>query len=317
MILLNVDSLHVSYSGIPTVKDICFSINTGEIVGLVGESGCGKSTLLRSIMLLMEENSFIEQGLIEFEGNDLTQLSEKELRLIRGKDIVMVFQNAALASNPLHKIGHQFYETINSHAGKTSKKECDVKAEKILNRLKFQDPKRILKSYPFELSGGMNQRVALAVAMLLNPKLILADEPTSALDVTVQAQVIKQMRELRDTHQTAMLVATHNMGVVAQLCDKVGVLYAGRIVEWGSVTDILQEPKHPYTKALISSIPEMNGEDPIGIPGAPKEFTKEDTGCGFAPRCTMARDTCFNITPEKVLISQEHWALCPYCKEEA
>ena len=265
MKLLNVDSLSVSYSHIPTVKDISFSISPGEIVGLVGESGCGKSTLLRTLMMLMEENCQIDKGAVFFEETDLTKLSEKELRLLRGKDIVMIFQNAALSSNPLHKIGHQFYETITSHSGKMSKKECYAKAEDILKKLKFKEPKRILNSYPFELSGGMNQRVALALAILMNPKLILADEPTSALDVTVQAQVIKQMRQLRESYHTAMLVVTHNMGVVAQLCDKVGVLYAGRIVEWGSVEDILEHPKHPYTQALISAIPEMNGEDPTGI----------------------------------------------------
>ena len=162
----------------------------------------------------------------------------------------------------------------------------------------------------------MNQRVALALAILMNPKLILADEPTSALDVTVQAQVIKQMRQLREAYRTAMLVVTHNMGVVAQLCDKVGVLYAGRIVEWGSVKDILEYPKHPYTQALISAIPEMNGEDPTGIPGSPKEFTKEEIGCDFAPRCTKAKENCACVVPEKVVLSDEHWALCPYCREE-
>ncbi len=162
----------------------------------------------------------------------------------------------------------------------------------------------------------MNQRVALALAILMNPKLILADEPTSALDVTVQAQVIKQMRQLRESYHTAMLVVTHNMGVVAQLCDKVGVLYAGRIVEWGSVEDILEHPKHPYTQALISAIPEMNGEDPTGIPGSPKEFTKEEIGCDFAPRCTKAKENCACVVPEKVVLSDEHWALCPYCREE-
>ena len=316
MKLLNVDSLSVSYSHIPTVKDISFSISPGEIVGLVGESGCGKSTLLRTLMMLMEENCQIDKGAVFFEETDLTKLSEKELRLLRGKDIVMIFQNAALSSNPLHKIGHQFYETITSHSEKMSKKECYAKAEDILKKLKFKEPKRILNSYPFELSGGMNQRVALALAILMNPKLILADEPTSALDVTVQAQVIKQMRQLRESYHTAMLVVTHNMGVVAQLCDKVGVLYAGRIVEWGSVEDILEHPKHPYTQALISAIPEMNGEDPTGIPGSPKEFTKEEIGCDFAPRCTKAKENCACVVPEKVVLSDEHWALCPYCREE-
>ena len=215
MKLLNVDSLSVSYSHIPTVKDISFSVRSGEIVGLVGESGCGKSTLLRTLMMLMEENCQIDKGAVFFEETDLTKLSEKELRLLRGKDIVMIFQNAALSSNPLHKIGHQFYETITSHSGKISKKECYAKAEDILKKLKFKEPKRILNSYPFELSGGMNQRVALALAILMNPKLILADEPTGNLDSASSKEILQILKSMHEQGKTVILI-THDNGIAAQ-----------------------------------------------------------------------------------------------------
>ena len=255
MKLLNVDSLSVSYSHIPTVKDISFSISPGEIVGLVGESGCGKSTLLRTLMMLMEENCQIDKGAVFFEETDLTKLSEKELRLLRGKDIVMIFQNAALSSNPLHKIGHQFYETITSHSGKMSKKECYAKAEDILKKLKFKEPKRILNSYPFELSGGMCQRIMIAMAIVSNADLLIADEPTTALDLTVQAVVLNEIKKLRDAGMSIMLI-THDLGIVAQMADYVYVMNDGKIVESGNVFDIFDHPQHEYTKTLLGAAEE-------------------------------------------------------------
>ena len=299
MKLLEVENLTVQYPGSanPACK-VSFQVESGELLGIAGASGAGKSTAMLALMGILPEQ---------------VQITSEKLKQHGTK--AMIFQDASASLNPLVRVGKQLTETILAHQRCTGK-EARERAETLLDEVGIQDPGQRMKQYPFELSGGMNQRVALALAILMNPKLILADEPTSALDVTVQAQVIKQMRQLRESYHTAMLVVTHNMGVVAQLCDKVGVLYAGRIVEWGSVEDILEHPKHPYTQALISAIPEMNGEDPTGIPGSPKEFTKEEIGCDFAPRCTKAKENCACVVPEKVVLSDEHWALCPYCREE-
>ena len=245
--LLEVEDLQAGYAQVPVVKGIRLSLREGEIAGIVGESGCGKSTFLRSLMVLDGRQNILG-GSIRFAGTDLLSLSEEELRRIRGKDMVMIFQNAARASDPLKTIGHQFYETMRSHCGKVSKKECWQKAEAVLQQLHFPDPHRVLKSYSFELSGGMNQRAAIALALLLGPRLMLADEPTSALDVTAQAQVIKQMQALRETTRTAILLVTHNIGVVAQLCDQVGVMYAGRLVEWGTVRRCWSPPRIPIPR---------------------------------------------------------------------
>lgn len=312
--MLEIQQLQVSYGGTPIVKDVSLCLAPGQIAGLVGESGCGKSTFLRAVMMLLDDTAHLDGGSILFEGQDLTTLSQKQLRSLRGHEIVMVFQNAALASDPMKRVRHQFYETMSCHQSGVSKKDCYAHAESLLETLHFPDPKRVMKSYPFELSGGMNQRVALAVAMANHPKLILADEPTSALDVTVQAQVVKRMRELRDQFGTAMLVVTHNMGVVAQLCDFVGVMYAGRIVEWGTVSEVLGNPRHPYTCALIRAIPDMSGADPVGIPGAPPDFLCPEPGCDFAPRCSRAREQCRQEVPSRCGFSNTHWALCPYAE---
>lgn len=309
--MLKIQELSVSYGETAIVKEISLSLQEGQIAGLVGESGCGKSTFLRAVMLLLDGDARISGGSIDFQGQELTQLSAEELRRLRGKDIAMVFQNAALAADPVRRVRHQFYETMTSHHGKMPKQDCYARAEELLRALHFLDPQRVLKSYPFELSGGMNQRVALAVAMVNQPKLILADEPTSALDVTVQAQVVGRMKELRDRFGTAMLVVTHNMGVVAQLCDFVGVMYGGRMVEWGTVPEVLEQPGHAYTKALLDAIPDMSGAAPVGIPGMPPDFTDPQPGCDFAPRCTHASAHCREHLPDKHTLSDTHWALCP------
>ena len=319
-VILKVNGLKTYFyqaSGISKAVDgVSFSLRQGTTMGIVGESGSGKSVTSASVMRLMpSKTGKIVDGSIIFDGVDIRNLSEAQMEKFRGDECCMIFQNPMTSLDPVFKIGHQMVEMIREHE-KISKKDAWAKAVEALKLVGIPEAEKRMDAYPHELSGGMNQRVALALAILMNPKLILADEPTSALDVTVQAQVIKQMRQLRESYHTAMLVVTHNMGVVAQLCDKVGVLYAGRIVEWGSVEDILEHPKHPYTQALISAIPEMNGEDPTGIPGSPKEFTKEEIGCDFAPRCTKAKENCACVVPEKVVLSDEHWALCPYCREE-
>lgn len=262
--MLEVKNLCVSYGKIPTVKDVSFVVPGGQIVGLVGESGSGKSTVSHSILGLLPRSGEITSGEILLQGENLTHLNRKEWKNIRGSRISMIFQHPERSMDPVFTIGAQFCECMNAVRG-TNKKDALKRAEKLLRDLHFEDPERVLKSYPFELSGGMCQRVAIAMAMANNPGLLLADEPTSALDVTVQAQTIDVMMELREKYGTSILLVTHNMGVLAKMADMVGVMYRGELVEWGTRTEILKSPAHPYTRALIGAIPSMNGKLPESI----------------------------------------------------
>lgn len=315
--MLRIDNLCVSYANKPILKHIDLSVAEGEIVGIVGESGCGKSTLLSAVMQLLDANARIDQGKVGFQERDLITLGREELRQLRGKEISMIFQNATLAMDAVRTIGSQFYETVEAHQPHISKQSCYQQAIALMNQLRLQQPEAILQSYPFENSGGMNQRIAIAMAMINNPSLILADEPTSALDVTAQAQVVNMLRQLKEKFHTAMIVVTHNMGVVAQLANKVGVMYAGRIVEWGSVEDILTNPQHPYTVALIRSIPKMDGSIPVGIEGLPPDSAIDSVGCEFAPRCNFADELCRRTTPERQKLSESHWKLCSKVENES
>ena len=262
--MLEVKNLCVSYGKNPTVKNISFMVKSGQIAGLVGESGSGKSTVVRSILGLLPENGRITSGSITLEGKSLTGLNRKEWKRIRGSNISMIFQHPGSSMDPIVTIGDQFYECMKA-VQRTGKKEAMKKAAELLSDLHMAEPERVLKSYPFELSGGMCQRAAIAIAMANNPELLLADEPTSALDVTVQAQTIDVMMELREKYHTAILLVTHNMGVIARMADMVGVMYHGEMVEWGTRAEILEAPAHPYTRALIRAIPTMNGKLPESI----------------------------------------------------
>lgn len=262
--MLEIKNLCVSYGEIPTVKNVSFVVHAGQIVGLVGESGSGKSTVVRSILGLLAKGGKITSGELLFEGQELAKFVRKDWAKIRGREVSMIFQHPEHSMDPVIKIGGQFCESMKAGRG-TGKKEAQEKAATLLCDLHLEDPERILKSYPFELSGGMCQRVAIAMAMANNPKLLLADEPTSALDVTVQAQTIDVMMELREKYGTAILLVTHNMGVIAHMADMVGVMYHGELVEWGTKEDILRNPAHPYTKSLIRAIPTMDGKLPESI----------------------------------------------------
>lgn len=314
--ILEVEHLTVGYGNTPVVQDAGLTLHKGEIVGLVGESGCGKSTFLRTLMMLTDENAHIMNGTVVFEGKNLVDMTEEQLRRIRGQDISMVFQNSAESCNPVQTISYHFLETMNSHGEKHSKKECNEKAAKLLRQLRLQNPERILKSYPFELSGGMNQRVGIALSMINNPKIILADEPTSALDVTVQMQVLREMHDLRSEFQTAIVLVTHSIGVVAGLCDTVGVMYGGRIVEWGPCENLLSHPYHPYTRALIDAVPKEDGRDPKGIPGMPPDFGNDIPGCPFALRCPDASAECEKGIPAQMDITEKHWVRCYHPVED-
>lgn len=257
--LLEVKDLEIGYGGESVVKNINFTLKKGEILGIVGESGSGKSTLLKGILDIPGAGIAINKGAVFYHGNEISKLSNKEKRALRGAKIGSIFQNPTASLNPIKKIKYQFVETLRSHEN-MSKKVAYLRSLEMLEKLNFIDPVGILERYPFELSGGMNQRVAIALAMVLNPDIILADEPTSALDVTIQAQVIEELLFLRDKFQTAIVIITHNMGVVSKIADKIAVMYDGEIVEYGKKEHVLKNHQHAYTSALLKAIPRLEGK---------------------------------------------------------
>ncbi len=260
--MLSIEHLCVNYGEKRILKDISLSITDGEIVLMVGESGSGKSTLVRSIMGLLGKGGTLCSGDIVFEGQSLKGLKERDYRRIRGQRIAMVFQQPERSLDPTMTIGRQFYEAMAVHRG-ISREEADQRAVSLLERLGFEETQPLLAKYPFELSGGMCQRAAIALSVANEPKLLLADEPTSALDVVVQKQTLDMLRQMREKMHMAMLVVTHNMGVVSYMADKVGVMHRGHLVEWGTRDEILHDPQHDYTQALIRAIPTMDGQLPL------------------------------------------------------
>jgi ABC-type dipeptide/oligopeptide/nickel transport system, ATPase component len=261
MKLLDINNLSIKYREEEfAVKNINMSVNSKEIIGIVGESGSGKSTLISAILGLLPKGASVYSGDIIFKDKNLLQYSKKEWQEIRGNRMAMIFQNAGGSLTPIKKIGDQFIESIRSHFN-MSKADAYAEAVDMLGKMRLPDAKRIMNSYPFELSGGMKQRVAIAMAMTMEPEILLADEPTSALDATVQAQVVRQMMELRKNFNTSIIIVTHNMGVAAYMCDKIGVMQQGELVEWGTKEQIINNPKCEYTKKLLSAIPELEGRN--------------------------------------------------------
>lgn len=312
--ILNLKNLSVSYGDINILKDIDLSLKKGEILGIVGESGSGKSTLIKSIMGILDENASID-GEINFEGKDLASLSLKDYRKIKGKEISMIFQNPTEYFNPTRKISKQFIETIRSH-NDISKQEIQKKSINTFKFLGLQDGKKIWNSYPFELSGGMNQRVAIALSIMLEPKILLADEPTSALDVTVQVQVVKELLKLRQKLNTSIILVTHNIGVASYMAHNIGVMYGGRIIEYGESEELINNPKHPYTKMLINSVPVINGNIPNGIEGSLPNFQDIKEGCVFLDRCKYASRECKIKVPSAKYWGKSHWSSCLIENEE-
>lgn len=255
-ILFEMDHVSISYHNQMIVSDMSFALLEGEILGIVGESGSGKSTVIKAAMGLLGHGGMIERGNILFKGKELSNLSREEYRKIRGTQMSLIFQDCKSSLCPIRTIEAQVYEAMSQHI-KISRSEAGKKATQILDKLKMPDSERILKSYPFELSGGMNQRVGIMMAMLLKPSLLFADEPTSALDVITQAQVISEMMELRDELNTGILIATHNMGVVSNMTDKIMVMHQGRQVEYGNTKEIFRNPQEAYTRQLINAVPKI------------------------------------------------------------
>ncbi len=254
--ILQYVNVTTSYNGTPVVRDVSFSLREGEILGVVGESGSGKSTLLKAAMGLLPPGGVVARGDIWYKGQNLPDLSEKELRRLSGPELAMIFQNAGASFCPIRTVGAQLYEAVSAHEN-ISEADFREKAAELLQKLRFEDAARILKSYPFELSGGMMQRVGIAAAMLLNPSVLLADEPTSALDVSVQKQAVEELLLIRELYHTAIIIVTHNIGVVRAMADRVVVMKDGRMVESGDVRDVLEHPEQEYTKTLMAAVPRL------------------------------------------------------------
>ena len=254
--ILRYEHVDISYNGVPAVQDVSFTLNKGEILGIVGESGSGKSTLIKAAMGLLGPGGLVTRGDIWYKGKDLPDLSEKELRKLNGPEISMIFQSAGSSFCPIRTVSAQLFESMTEHE-RLSKREFHRRAAELLQKIGFRDGERILDSYPFELSGGMQQRVGIAAAMLLNPSVLLADEPTSALDVSVQKQVVEEMLLVRRTFGTAIVLVTHNIGVVGAMADRVLVMKNGRTVEYGETRQVLEHPREEYTRTLMSAVPRL------------------------------------------------------------
>jgi oligopeptide/dipeptide ABC transporter ATP-binding protein len=277
---------------------VSFDLRRGQILTLVGESGSGKSTAGMSVLRLLPGEADVVSGQVWFEGRDLLSMNDKDLRPVRGRRIAMIFQDPVAGLNPVLDIGSQVAEMLTSHLD-INKKEARQRAVDILHDVGLSDPARVAKAYPFQLSGGMCQRVMIGIATALNPDVIIADEPTSALDVTIQAQILYQLDQLRKERGTAILLITHDFGVVAQMADEVAVMYAGRVVERGGVREMLKSPLHPYTHALLGTLPRVDGahEHLRQIPGQPPTMTAVAERCPYIPRCSKVMNVCRNEEP--------------------
>lgn len=304
-VLLEVKDLHVSfktYAGeVQAVRGIDFKVEKGECVGIVGESGCGKSVTAQSIMQLLKvPPASYKQGQILFEGEDLLQKKEKEMQDIRGNKISMIFQDPMTTLNPTQKIGKQIIEVLIEHK-QMNKKAAYKEAENMLKLVAMSEPHKRMQQYPHELSGGMRQRVMIAIALCCSPQLMIADEPTTALDVTVQAQILELLQEIQEKMGMSIMLITHDLGVIAKMCDRVVVMYAGQIVEQGSVEELFKNPSHPYTKGLLQAVPRMDmsrKEALDTIVGTPPDLFAPPSGCAFYARCNEAMRICEQYMPD-------------------
>jgi oligopeptide transport system ATP-binding protein len=303
---------------VKALNGVSFSMNEGEVLGIVGESGSGKSVTAYSIMGLTAYPGKLIGGTIYFNGHQIEKMSEKEMRKIRGNEVSIIFQDPMTSLNPVYTIGNQITEVIRLHTGK-SKKEAYDRAKELLELVGINEPTKRLKQYPHELSGGMRQRVMIAIALACEPKLLIADEPTTALDVTIQAQILELMQELRQKLGMSIIMITHDLGVVASMCERIAVMYAGHIVEYGTADEIFYEPKHEYTKGLINSIPKLSAQEIerlVPIEGQPVDLLNPPAGCPFAPRCANCMKICLREMPPKTELSDTHYSHCWLLQKE-
>ena len=315
MTLLSVENLSVTLKTVRgpalAVRNLSFDLKRGKTLGIVGESGCGKSLTALAIMGLLPENGWAN-GRVTLGGENLLDYSEDEMCHVRGDRIGMVFQEPMTSLNPVLSVGRQLTETLETHFG-MSREDADKRAIELLGLVGIAEPERRLAQYPHHFSGGMRQRVMIAMALACDPKLIIADEPTTALDVTIQAQILELMKNLTREMGVAMIIITHNLGVVARYADRVNVMYAGKIVESGTAKEIYHNPRHPYTLALLKSVPRLDlprGAKLDPVDGQPPDLARLDDGCPFRPRCRFAQDGCANDVPPLAEVREKHWSAC-------
>ncbi|HIV79685.1 MAG TPA: ABC transporter ATP-binding protein [Candidatus Avanaerovorax faecigallinarum] len=312
--LLRLENLSIDYKVkegyLSAVKDVNFSINKGEIFAVVGESGCGKSTVAHSIMNLLPGGNETITGKVIFKGRDLREVTEKEMEKIRGKEIGMIFQNPLDSLNPVYTVGSQVAEAI--ELDKVDKQEAWNRVIELFKDVKMPDAEERAKSFPHELSGGMRQRVMIAMMISRNPELLIADEPTTALDVTIEAQILAIIKELKEQFNTAVMLITHNFGLVAEVADKIGVMYAGEMVETGDVFEIFKNPVHPYTRLLMAALPRKTKNEGRlqTIEGNVPRITEKKPGCRFANRCPYATEKCKTEDPPMTMVGEDHMVRC-------
>ncbi len=314
--ILDIQDEHLSFftpaGEVKALNGVSFAMNQGDVLGIVGESGSGKSVTAYSIMGLTAYPGKLVGGSVWFNGHQIDKMGEKDFRKIRGNEVSIIFQDPMTSLNPVYTIGNQIVEVILLHTKKTKKEAWD-RARELLELVGINEPDRRLKQYPHELSGGMRQRVMIAIALACEPKLLIADEPTTALDVTIKAQILELMQDLRKKLGMSIIMITHDLGVVASMCEKIAVMYAGHIVEYGTTDEIFYNPQHEYTKGLINSIPKLNAEEKerlVPIEGSPVDLLNPPAGCPFAPRCKRCMKVCLNKMPPRTELSDTHYTYC-------
>ncbi len=314
--LVDIKNLRLSFftpaGEVKALNDVSLYLDEGEVLGIVGESGSGKSVTAYSIMGLTADPGRIVGGTVTFNGHEIEKLGEKELRKIRGKEVSIIFQDPMTSLNPVYTIGTQIEESILLHTDKT-KAEARERATELLRLVGINEPEKRIRQYPHELSGGMRQRVMIAIALACEPKLLIADEPTTALDVTIQAQILELITELKNKLGMAVILITHDLGIVSSMCDRIAVMYAGKVVECGTADDIFYHPKHEYTKGLLRSVPNINDRESkrlIAIEGSPVDLLNPPAGCPFAPRCPECMKICLREMPGYHDFSDLHYSAC-------
>ncbi len=316
MAILEVKNLQTSFKlaagEVKAVNGVSFNVEKGKVLGIVGESGSGKSVTAYSILRILQNPGEITGGEVNFHGKNLVTMNDSEMRSIRGNKISMIFQDPMTSLNPVYTIGNQLMEALLLHTGR-NKEESKARAIELLEQVGINEPEKRLKQYPFELSGGMRQRVMIAMALACEPEILIADEPTTALDVTIQAQILELMQKLQHKFGMSIIMITHDLGVIAGMCDEVIVMYAGKVCERGTAEEIFYNPKHEYTKGLLKSIPNLassKDERLIPIGGTPVDLLNLPDGCAFSPRCQAAMKICLSDKPEELVINNEHCAAC-------